>query len=123
MCSAWNLRSASVHSPGTTMMGETPPSSAVMGFFSSGRFSRRRRFPVAPVPQVIASNIAAEPVMCTCTSFACDVRYEPTSPPPRTMRRNPGSISGANARSKTGTSVSWVGFTFSTAVRLYASNS
>ncbi|WP_258567048.1 hypothetical protein [Microbacterium sp. Se5.02b] len=29
------------------MIGETPPSSAVIGFFSSGRFSRRRRFVAA----------------------------------------------------------------------------
>jgi hypothetical protein len=31
------------HRPGTTMIGETPPSSAVIGFFSSGLPSRRRR--------------------------------------------------------------------------------
>ena len=31
-----NRRSASLHSPGTMMIGETPPSSAVIGFSSRG---------------------------------------------------------------------------------------
>ena len=39
-CSAWYAMSASLHSPGTTMMGETPPSSAVIGFFSGNLLGR-----------------------------------------------------------------------------------
>ena len=63
-CSAWNARSASLQRPGTTMIGDTPPSSAVIGVASSGRFSRRRFAASGPVPHTIASNVVAAPVMC-----------------------------------------------------------
>ena len=107
-CSAWKRRSARDHSPGTMMIGETPPSSAVIGTDSPG---------------TIARNVASDPVMCTCAIDGCLVRYAPTSPPPRTIRRKPGSISGASARSKTGTRASCVGFTLRIATRLHASSS
>ena len=107
MCSAWKRRSASVQAPGTTMIGETPPSSAVIGFFSFGRFSRLRRAVArgpGPVdgPHTIASKVGAAPVMCTCAMPGWPVRYSPTSGPPRTIRTKPGSMSGASARSNTG---------------------
>ena len=74
-------------------------------------------------PHTIVSNVGAAPVMCTCAMARWPVRYAPTSPPPRTMRRKPGSISGANARSYTGTRESWVGFTLRTTTRLCAISS
>ena len=54
----------------TTMIGETPPSSAVIGFLSFGRSSRLRRAVAAapaPVdgPHTIVSNVEVAPVMCT----------------------------------------------------------
>jgi hypothetical protein len=58
-CSAWKRRSARDHSPGTMMIGETPPSSAVIG---------------TDRPGTIARNVASDPVMCTCAMSGCRVR-------------------------------------------------
>ena len=40
-------------------------------------------------PHTIVSNVGAAPVMCTWSIPGCAVRYAPTSPPPRTIRRKP----------------------------------
>ena len=48
--SAWNSRSGSDQSPGTTMHGLIPPSSLVTGVSMAGRSSALRRSPSGPVP-------------------------------------------------------------------------
>ena len=73
-CSAWNCRSASVQSPPTTIIGETPPSSDVMGLVSTCSPERRRASASGPVPHTIASCVAADPVMWTECTPSCWAR-------------------------------------------------
>ena len=107
-CSAWKRRSASVH---CARDDDDRRDAAQLGgdrllelrtVLAATRGARGIR----PVdgPHTIASNVGAAPVMWTWSMPGCSVRYAPTSGPPRTMRTKPGSMSGASARSNTGTS-------------------
>ena len=79
------------------MIGETPPSSLVIGFLSTGVAAFLLAARAAPVPQTIASCVAALPVMCTWPMPSCWVRYEPSAAPPCTIRSIPASMSGRSA--------------------------
>ena len=54
-CSAWYSSSVMDHRPGTTITGDTLPSSAVTGLSSTGSSASLRRAPSAPGPKTTAS--------------------------------------------------------------------
>ncbi|SIM96772.1 Uncharacterised protein [Mycobacteroides abscessus subsp. abscessus] len=72
MWRVWNSISDELHRPGTTMVGETPPSSLVMALSRTGWLAALRRAPSSPVPKTIASWVIELPVMWTwSTSWWC----------------------------------------------------
>ena len=90
------------------MIGETPPSSAVIGFFSFGRLSRlRRAVAAAPEPRRRSPHDRVERRRGAGDVDVRRCRGDRSGTRRRRRRRgrsarSPGSMSGASARSKTG---------------------
>ena len=119
-CSAWNLRSAFDQLPGTTITGETPPSSLVIGLSSVGVPAALAVVPWSPGPQTTASWVASLPVMCTAVMPGWSASADPTSAPPVTISTRLRSIIGLKTARNTSSSGSVVGLSLRTTVRLSA---
>jgi hypothetical protein len=76
------------------MIGETPPSSLVIGFVSFGVPEALAASSSSPVPQTTASWVLSLPVMWTAVIPGCSVSAAPTSGPPVTISTRPLSVSG-----------------------------
>lgn len=102
MCSAWKRKSASLHGPGATMHGLTPPSSLLNGLPRSGVSSRRRCAACSSVPHTIASWVRSLPVTWMASTPSCAARWPPSAAPPSTNRSQPCSTNSAKTSSKYG---------------------
>mmetsp|Transcript_27901 Transcript_27901/g.82728 ORF Transcript_27901/g.82728 Transcript_27901/m.82728 type:complete len:337 (-) Transcript_27901:461-1471(-) len=99
-CVAWYSSSALLHSVpfggGTMMTGVTQPSSAVTGLVHLGGPVRS----AVGDPQTTELYVASDPVRCTLSTPAWDVRYEPTLAPPCASDKKPRSIKGWKSSSR-----------------------
>lgn len=87
--SAWEASSASVHCPGSTIVGPTPPSSEEMGLRRSGSPRCLRSRSSLPEPQTMRSNVRALPVMCTP---GCRRDSRPPGCPRSGLQNRPASL-------------------------------